>query len=402
MPDGKDAATAPVRLIRPLLRAQTGSDLDALLRSEAQAGNLTFARFMALALYHPEHGYYMVGNPQGPRGDYLTSPHVHPAFGWAAAAQIEELWQACAQPQRFDVVEWGAGDGLLCEQALTWAAGTDFGDALRWTLVDASPAARSRQAGACAAWLKAGAARLATPGAVPRAEGPGCLLSNELFDSLPVELVTMRAGSLLQAYVVWQEAGLALDWRPAAAPLSARLAEGGTELAEGQLAEVCLELDGALGELSAALDRGYLLAFDYGYPAQTLYASWRKAGTLMTFYRQTAGADPLLRPGRQDITAHVDFSALARAGERLGWRVAGFSSQAAFLLSLGAGQAARELLDLRPDAAEVAADLRRGVDLLTDAAGLGRIRALLLVKDAPTGAFSGFQDDDSASLHPSH
>jgi SAM-dependent MidA family methyltransferase len=153
-----------------------------------------------------------------------------------------------------------------------------------------------------------------------------------------------------------------------------------------------------LERMDRCLDEGYLLAFDYGYPAASLYASWRRTGTLMTFYRHSSGTDPFARPGREDITCHVDFTALAREGRRLGWNVEGFGSQAAFLLGLGAGSAHRDLLEARPDAAEEAAALRRGVELLTDAAGLGRVRALLLTKGGQAGPFSGFPDDESESL----
>lgn len=389
-----------MRLIRPLLSnpPRPGGALRDILAGEAATGVLTFSRFMELALYHPKFGYYMTRSPQGPAGDYLTSPIVHPVFGWAVASQLEEFWQAADRPSRFDVVEWGAGDGSLCDEALTWAAGTPFAGALRWTLIDASPRARSQQAETCQPWIDEGRVRLASPEDLEPAPGPGCLLSNELFDSLPVELVSVQHGRLMQAYVVEEAGVFSFDWRPASGPLATRLREQQIRLAEGQRAEVCLKLDNVVDAMNESLLRGYFLALDYGYPAPRLYASWRKAGTLMTFSRQTAGTDPLVRPGRQDITSHVDFTALTRAGIRFGWRTVGFTSQAAFLHGLGAGQAARELLRLRPDAAEKAASLHRGVEQLTDAAGLGRIRALLMAKGLPRGPFSGFQDDESAAL----
>jgi SAM-dependent MidA family methyltransferase len=145
-----------------------------------------------------------------------------------------------------------------------------------------------------------------------------------------------------------------------------------------------------------ALRRGFVLTFDYGYPAEELYAPWRRDGTLMCFYRHNPSTDPYARIGKQDMTAHIDFTTLIRTGERHGLEVAGLTTQARFLASLGIGAGVDAIAKESPDALEEYYARRRAVQELIDPAGLGRIRVLAQRKGLPPGALSGFSEGGGA------
>lgn len=359
------------------------SALKALVAERIQRqGPITFRDFMELALYHPQHGYYSSPGPKmGRQGDYLTSPEVHPVFGHLLAKQVWQLWQMMGAPSPFTLVEMGGGRGLLCRDLLRWAAARapDFHEALHYCLVERSNALRQEarwhlhQAGippGKVAWQRR------TPQGIV-----GCFLSNELLDSFPVHRVVLVGGELREIYVGWAEGRFAEALGPPSTPALGRYFRRlGLLPGEGCRAEVNLEALRWLRAVARALARGFAITFDYGYPAADLYAPWRRDGTLLSFYRHTASADPFARLGRQDMTAHVDFTSLVECGRRWGLEPLPLTSQAEFLSALGIGAG------LRPARAEGQIDLeeyyarRRAVLELTDPAGLGRIKVLLQAK----------------------
>ncbi len=353
---------------------------------DAAGGRITFARFMALALGHPEHGYYSrPGLAWGRDGDYETSPEVHPIFGYLWARQVLECWQRLGEPEAFDLVEVGAGSGRFAATMLTWLrerAPRCF-SAARPVLLDGhvhrlADQQRALQALGLAAehilldeWLGGGAAV------------EGVVVSNELFDALPVHLVERRGETLHEWYVTAREdGGFAFELGEASTPaLAAYFARLGLMPGDGCRAEVSLAAVGLMQRLAARVGRGYLLTIDYGRDAAALYAPWRRMGTLMAFRSHSPQPDPLASPGLLDLTAHVDFTSLAATAD--GFESAPTVSQSEALVALGIGEAlAAAQSRAGQDFARFAAD-RRAAQTLTDPAGLGRIRVLAQAKDAP-------------------
>ena len=342
-----------------------GREAEGQVRAAIQAkGRITFAEFMALALYGPG-GYYTGGEAQriGMAGDFFTSPHAHPAFGALIALQLEQMWRLLGCPERFDVVEAGAGGGQLARDVLDFASALegDFAAALGYQEVEGYGSE------------------------IP--DGfTGCLLSNELFDAFPVHRVRMAGGKLCEVYVTLADDGRfaeALD-EPSTPRLAARLASEGVKLGEGWTAEVSLEAADCMKDAASRLARGYAITVDYGDPAERLYSERRSGGTLRSHYQHTSSDDPYARVGRQDLTAHVDFTALIAAGGAAGLMPVTLLTQREFLTNLGA----EVLLDaIAGSDGPKQADLK-GLRSLLDPAGLGDFRVLVQAKGAPAAALA--------------
>ena len=358
---------------------------DIIRQRIAEAGAITFREFMALALYHPRHGYYCSPREKmGRGGDYLTSPEVHPIFGWLVGKQLGEMWEVIGRPEPFTIVEMGAGSGALARDILDWARrhAPEFFAALKYRLIEVSDelAARQRRVVQEVDELLEKTAWLPALEAVPEASIVGCLLSNELADAFPVHRVTVRAGALQEVYVDWRdgcfEESLRLPSTPALEEYFQRL---GLLPGEDCLAEVNLDALHWIRAVARALSRGFVMTFDYGYPADHLYAPWRRQGTFLCFYRHNPSSDPYARVGRQDMTSHVDFTSLIQTAEEAGLETVGLTTQSQFLTALGiAGAlagAARGDLPL-----EEYYSRRRALTELLDPAGLGRIRVLIQSK----------------------
>jgi SAM-dependent MidA family methyltransferase len=336
------------------------NELGEIIREEIQArGPMTFARYMELALYYPALGYYNGGaegrEPLGWSGDYFTSGDVSPLWGWAMARQLRQMWESLGQPDPFTIVEPGGGRGLLARDVWRYALNEDedWARALRYVLLDRAPKGSALRA-ARQVRIARELARLGAPQgsvrwvtswgeAAPESEGPlvGCVISNELFDALPVHVVEARGGELLEVYVaVDPQTGALIE--ESGAPSSSAVARYLDEYrvpwsgyGDGWRAEVCLAAGRELGEMARRLARGFLLTIDYGAAARRLYTRDRRRGTLAVYTQHQFLDHPLEAPGRRDLTAHVNFSALARAGTAAGLRVAGYTTQAAFLERLG-------------------------------------------------------------------
>jgi SAM-dependent MidA family methyltransferase len=338
---------------------------------------------MAEALHGPE-GYY-TRRPRlgGADADFFTAPELHPAFGALLGKLALAVWRALGRPDRFGLVEHGPGTGALSRDLLDWARreAPDFAPALRYLLVETSVALRDVQretlAGAGLLDHRVRWESSSPPGMPTMGPYVGLILANELIDALPVHLVTVRHGILLERYVV--AAGDDLGWlvdEPSTPALRAYFERLGVWPGEGCVAEV--NLDGVAWQerSAAALERGAMLVLDYGYPAADLYAPHRRHGTLLTYRGHTLGSDPLRQVGEQDITAHVDFTSLARAGERAGLTTVGLISQAALLRRLGLDSYLRRLDRVPLGALDHDAN-RRALLALADPDGLGRVQGLL-------------------------
>jgi SAM-dependent MidA family methyltransferase len=370
--------------------------VDLLRRRIEKDGPITFHDFMEAVLYEPDLGYYATREPMGREGDYLTSPEVNSIFGALVAKQLAQWWELMGRPAAFDLVEQGAGTGLLARDILRWAStrAVEFAATLRYRIVEVSPSLRRRQKATLAAlspavpveWLDA------LPDAID-----GCLLSNELIDSFAVHRVTMTGGELREIYVSHEGGRFQERLGP---PSTAGLAEyfGALELlpGEGCTAEVNLRAADWIVEAARSLRRGYVLTFDYGYEARELYAPWRRDGTLLCFYRHNPSSEPYARIGKQDMTSHVDFTTLMRVGREHGLMVAGFTTQARFLSALGIGAGVDAVARETPDALEEYYARRRAVQELIDPARLGRIRVLAQRKGVEPGELLGFEGGNGA------
>jgi len=319
----------------------------------AASGPMPFARFMELALYHPRFGYYMRSpdSPQeriGRRGDFYTSSDVHPILGQALAKQAEQMYRLLGQPHPFTIVEMGPGKGLLANHVLTTCAHRyhSFFQHLRYVLIDRSPAMRELQRRSLAPWLdRAGLLTWVDDLATMAPQGlTGLVFSNELVDSFPVHRVQVTAKGIEELWVDYRDGRFVECLMPLSSDrLAHRLRLVSADWPEGYRAEINLQASDWMQQVAQHLDRGFVLTIDYGHTAQDLYRSDRKQGTFLCYFQQSINEDPFLRVGEQDMTAHVDFSSLAAAGE--GWKLqtTGFTNQMSFLMGLGVEQMIAEL-----------------------------------------------------------
>ncbi len=357
----------------------------------AAGGRLPFARFMELALYHPEHGYYLTpARRPGRSGDFLTAPETHPFFGLTLARQVAECWERLGRPRPFTVREYGAGVGGLAYDliaGLTTEA-PDARAALRYRLVEAN---RHRLHEAMAAMQEVGlggvvAEETAEPGQ-PLPPIEGVVLANEVADAFPVHRLVVRSGRPREIYVVRHGEGFDEEEGEASSPRVTEawehLMAAGVTLAEGDVVEVSPAAADWFAGVGQGIGRGYVIVLDYGYPATILYQGHRLQGTLRGYAGHTVTDDPYIRIGTQDLTAHVDFSALERAGRSIGLETAGLTTQGAFLAALGLGDF---LVRLQTDPAMSPADYyaaQAATLRLIDPGGLGRFGVLVMARDAP-------------------
>ena len=297
-------------------------------------GRITFAEYMEACLYHPQFGYYTRAD-QGERRDYITSVDVTPLFGRLLARQFHEMWTLLGRPQPFALVEAGAGTGQLAKHILDCARESlgEFYAAIRYVAVERSAVRRTAQATNLAS-------HIASERFCPREESPagishGCIFSNELFDAFPVHRVMLERAELREIYVTHGRDGFGEELGPLSSnAISEYFDTQGITLREGQMAEVNLAACDWIEEAARRLHRGFLLTVDYGHEAQQLYDKQHMRGTLLAYDRHRASEEFYRAPGAQDLTSHVNFTALDLWGHRGGLVRSGFTSQTNFLLSL--------------------------------------------------------------------
>jgi SAM-dependent MidA family methyltransferase len=359
---------------------------------QAPQGQIAFAEFMDLALYDAAGGYYATQVAAvGPQGDFVTSPHLSRDFGELLAVQLAELWHHLGQPEPFTLVEMGAGQGIMAADVLAYLQ-TQVQDCfavLDYRIVEKSPVLRHIQRKRLEPWADRVTwcdwADLATDSVT------GCCFSNELVDALPVHQVVLTETGLQEIYVTLDDDSDTL--KEVIGPLSTpRIAEYfdlvGVDWAKGYplgyRTEAHLAALDWIATVARVLHRGYLLTIDYGYPAERYYNPHRAQGTLQCYYQHAHHNDPYRYLGHQDITAHVNFTALERQGERCGLKALGLIQQAMFLMALGLGDRLADLAKIQatdPAIVNQAIQRRDQIHQLMNPMGLGNFWVLLQGKN---------------------
>ena len=378
-----------------------------------ERGPIPFSRYMELCLYHPELGYYSRNAEQfGKAGDFYTSSDVHAVFGRLLARQFDEMWRALGSPEHIELVELGPGRGLFAQDVLDWSERKfpDFFCALRYVLIESSPALRERISETLARPLESGKADLVAtnsleirqiPAATQRknaahgasrgykaeyeqapegrkntpshkASVPTIVFANEFFDALPVEILSTK-GSLR---VDTREAHFVETWAQPSPEELEFLDRYSIHPEPDERIEVPLAAQQIMDRLSITLQRGFLIAIDYGYAREEQLAG-RHRGTLKAIRRHAISADPYEAPGEQDITADVNFTALAAAAEKHGMRTQRLVTQSQFLMGIGeANQFADAFEECRlpQERAKVAVQLKH----LVTPAGMGESFQVLI------------------------
>ena len=305
-----------------------------------QQGPIPFARFMDLALHAPGLGYYSAGAPKiGSTGDFITAPEISPLYSRCIARQCQQVIESL---DGGDILEVGAGSGVMASDVLLELE-TLQALPTHYYILESSADLRQRQQQLlrfrCAHLMD----RICWLDTLP-AVFNGVVLANELLDAMPVHRIEFTQNGVMESYVdaigdefVWRVGNIT---EPAlAARANALLTEFGTSpFLEGYTSEVNLAAESWINSIAAMLSQGLLLIVDYGFPRHEYYHPDRSGGTLMCHYRHYAHANPLILVGIQDLTAHIDFTAMAQAGADSGLEVSGYTSQAYFLLALGLDQ----------------------------------------------------------------
>jgi SAM-dependent MidA family methyltransferase len=318
----------------------------------ASGGRIAFSRYMDLALYAPGLGYYAGGATKlGLAGDFMTAPEMTPLFAQALAMQVAAIIDATRDRE---IVELGAGSGRLAADLLR-ALATRSASPSRYTILEVSPDLAERQRETVERRAPEHVARVRWIGALPD-RIDGALIANEVLDAVPCTLLIRQAGQWRERGVGWQTArevagqtaaetarepagdGATGRFAWSDAPAAARdatLAASRFPLEGDYVSEINPAAEALVEDIGRRMTGGAALFIDYGFPAAEYYHPQRSRGTLMCHYRHRAHADPFAWPGLTDITAHVDFTAMAEAGERAGLDVAGFTALAPFLIGCG-------------------------------------------------------------------
>ncbi len=363
-------------------------ELAEIIHAEIGAsGSIPFERFMELALYHPEYGYYRCKKARprlGREGDFFTSVSVGPLFGRLLGRQFLQMWEVLGKPDPFWIIEQGAEDTQLACDLLTWAREhvPAFFHAIRYAVIEEHEVTRSRQN-----------EKILTEGFAEKFvwfknisdfeghEAEGVFFSNELVDAFPVSVIRRVDGCWRELQVTRGEEG---DFIWVDKPINdGELAEAIRTLPlpviEGYRTEINLPARRWMADVGRIFKRGYVLTIDYGFPASVYYEAFRVNGTLTAYLEHRRTGEVLVDPGSRDITAHVDFTTLAKEGEKAGLATLGFSDQQHFLM----GVAHDELSEAGGPRTGIAENVRAW-NTLTHPNHLGtRFQVLLQAQDAP-------------------
>lgn len=313
-----------------------------------RSGSITFETFMDMSLYHREFGYYMTDKSRtGPHGDYYTSPHLHPIFGWLLANQLDQIKCIMGDPDEFTVLEIGAGKGFLAEGILDFAQRK-----LKWKgnwkyiIVEKNRHTIKKQM----KQLKAHTGRIEWKTSLEEIEPfCGCVISNELLDAFPVHLVVMN-DPYQEIYVFSDNT----EFKEIKGDLSTTDLQNYIDRYQipairGYRTEINLNISDYLNRLDNILSEGFVISIDYGYSSREYYAAERYRGSLLCYHKHTAHENPYRNVGDQDITAHVNFTSLKDWGARLGMKSLGYCPQGTFLASLGIDEIVSNELETSPN-----------------------------------------------------
>jgi SAM-dependent MidA family methyltransferase len=375
---------------------------------------ITFAEYMDLALYHPDCGYYSTQAVNlGKQGDFFTSVHLGADFGELLAEQFVQMWEILGQPAPFSLVEMGAGQGHLASDILKYLQQQypDFFATLEYIIVEKSATLRHEQQQR----LQEFSVRWCGLEEIPINSITGCFFSNELVDALPVHQFTLENGQLREIYVTMREEEemgrqgegetrggedkrvdssslfplpLSSFVEVTGEPSTPQMVEyfdlvgidfAKNGFADGYRSEINLAALSWLSAVANSLQRGYVLTIDYGYPANRYYNPRRSQGTIQCYYQHQRHDNPYINIGQQDITAHVDFTALERSGESCGLDKVGFTQQGLFLMALGLGSRIAALSHHEQPIMQLI-QRRDALHQLVDPLGLGNFGVLIQSK----------------------
>ncbi len=341
-----------------------------------ERGPIPFSRHMELCLYHPELGYYSRNAEQfGKAGDFYTSSDVHAVFGRLLARQFEEMWRVLGSPAEIRIVELGPGRGLCAQDVLAWAEKKfpDFLHALRLVLVESSPALRTRLEQRFTSHMAAGKVAVAETIESASFGENAIVFANEFFDALPVEVLDHRG----ELRIGVDGPKLAEQFVPPSPEVLEYADRYSVQPEEGERVEVPLMAQKYMTRVAEKLKRGFVIAIDYGYTRDELLAG-RHRGTVTAYRRHTVSVSPYEAPGEQDITAHVNFTALGAAAENVGLEHLALLTQAQFLMGIGEPNQFGDVFEdcgSRQEHAKVALQLKH----LVTPAGMGETFHVLLM-----------------------
>jgi SAM-dependent MidA family methyltransferase len=361
-----------------------------LIRNEIRraGGHIGFARYMELALYAPGLGYYSAGlNKFGAAGDFVTAPEISPLFARCVARQCRQILQALGGG---DILEFGAGSGIMAADLLNELEA--LGSLPRhYFILEISAELRERQRTTLARRAPHLSERVAWLDDLPQQKLRGFVFANEVLDAMPVYRFRLDTEGISELYVACEDDKFA--WRagpvsdPALAERIAEICAASPDLKPGYISEINLAAPAWVQTVAAAIESGMLLLIDYGYPRHELYHPERACGTLLCHYRHHVHDDPFLYPGLQDITAHVDFTALAEAGHEAGLDVAGYTTQANFLIACGLTELASQT---HPAEARPRMQLADEIKRLTLPGEMGEVFKVLALTRGITYPLLGF------------
>ncbi len=357
----------------------------------SRKGAIPFARFMELALYHPDHGYYnSPGEKIGWKGDFYTSSSVHPVFGELLAKQLMQMAESLGN-KSFIIVEVGAGKGTLCHDILNQIKkeNVPLFTRLKYIIVEGSPDLKKRQIN----WLSPlFPHQLSWCTSIPQ-QLNGIVFSNELLDAFPVHRLRVEKDGIQEIFVDWKEGRfMEILKSPSTPRLQTYLDRLGVCFQKPVELEINLNALDWIESAGNALSKGYVITIDYGYAAADLYTSRRPKGTFLCYHKHQANETPYEHIGEQDMTAHVDFTSLVDHGRGMGLRSIGFTDQMRFLMGLGIADRmeipARTMFE-----SETARQDFLAMKQLMSPDGMGRtFKVLIQGKNVPTGvALDGLQ-----------
>jgi SAM-dependent MidA family methyltransferase len=387
------AQMSPDRLPQPDAESRARSErLVDHIRSEMEtcSGHLGFARYMDLVLNAPGLGYYRASDGQfGLEGDFVTAPDLSPLFARCVASQTGQILEHLGGG---DVFEAGAGSGTLCAGLLNALDDLDRGPS-RYLILEPSAALRQRQRESIERKAPRHISRVDWVDDLPAEGFVGVILCNELLDAIPAPRFRKNGNQVLEAFVCERDGGF--DWCYGAPEYEGMIeavtrieAELGEPFTEGYTSELGSAREAWLSTAAQRLHRGAVLLLDYGHTLSEYYHPQRRDGTLACYYRHRVHADPFLWPGLQDISVHVEFSGLCRAAKAAGLEVAGFTTQAEFLIASGLLDACRELDPGSLEFVRFANQIKR-LTLPGEMGQLVKVLALSRGVDCPLAGFSG-------------
>lgn len=370
---------------------------------------ITFAEYMDLVLYHPQQGYYNAHDINiGKSGDFFTSSSLGSDFGELLAQQFVEMWEILGKPVPFDLVEMGAGKGELANDILTYLLQhyPDFLSVIHYHIIEQSRSLIEQQEAKLKSWQEK-EVNISWDDweNIPEASLTGCIFSNELVDAFPVHRVQIKEGKLKEIYVTISSEQDSSFFQEVLDDISTdELSDYFSKIGvnfpssryeDGYQTEVNLEIIPWLNQVSRCLKKGYLLTIDYGYFAEKYYDLQRSSGTLQCYYQHQRHNNPYHYIGNQDITAHVDFTALQTYGKQVNLKPLNFTRQALFLMALGLGNRLNQLSQGHFNAMQIL-QRRDSLHQLIDPMGLGGFGVLLQGKALTEGeieqTLQGFQE----------